>query len=54
MLWESQKIILDIADIELHHPDGTSCTGVDPSKNPTDLIAICPEFFLLTKNLLAI
>ena len=43
MLWSPKKLYW-IADIELHHPDGTSCTGVDPSKNPTDLIAICPEF----------
>lgn len=39
-----QKILMDIADIESHQPDGTPCQGVDSGGNPVDSIAICPEY----------
>jgi len=40
----NDKILLDIADIESHLPDGTPCTGVDASNTPTNLTAICPDY----------
>ena len=40
----NDKILLDIADIKLHLPDGTPCTGVDASNTPTNLTAICPDY----------
>jgi hypothetical protein len=40
----NQKILIDIADIESHKPDGTPCSGVDSSGNPSDSIAICQEY----------
>jgi len=41
---ENQKFLMDIADIESHRPDGTPCTGIDTTENPTNLTAICPEY----------
>jgi hypothetical protein len=37
-------ILIDIADIESHAPDGTPCTGIDRDGNPTDIPAICPDY----------
>jgi hypothetical protein len=38
------KILMDIADIESHLPDGTPCTGIDSSENPTAVPAVCDEY----------
>jgi hypothetical protein len=40
----NDKVLLDIADIESHLPDGTPCFGVDNDGNPTETIAICDEY----------
>ena len=41
---ENNLILIDIADIESHTPDGTPCTGIDREENPTDIPAICPDY----------
>ena len=38
------KVLMDIADIESHLPDGTPCTGIDNNQAPVDITAVCDEY----------
>jgi hypothetical protein len=37
-------ILMDIADIESHLPDGTVCTGINRDQEPIDVVAVCDEY----------